>query len=207
MTKTEIARGFSKLMKEQHPGIRVYDTKYLTIDDTSRIHISSYPYDLERVDKVLVICFFTYLVITQESSDCFFLFLDNHGQKDDYYILNDWKISFNPPTTSAYHTYGRTCIISNGKFSTSFYLEPIYEMAVQIQKVWPYLIEATKCASQKELDFLSESFRNNIEIETLQGKNLILEYQLSVQQDRILAYESLLDKIESIVKENYTSED
>ena len=206
MNKTEIACGFSKLIREEHPNIRIYDTKYLSIDN-NHIHISSYPYDLDNVEKVIVICFYTYTVITQESSDCFFLFLDNSGWKDNYYILNDWKVSFGSPTTSSYHTYGRTCRISNGTLNTSFYLTPIYDIAVQVQKVWPYLLEATKCSTQKELDFLSKSFRNNIEIETLQNKNLNMEYLLSIEKDLTNAYKSLLNKIESLVNDKLITTD
>lgn len=202
MARTEIARGFAKLLREQYPSINVFDTKYLRIDEKNNVIISSYPYDLESADLVIVICLYTYTVITQQSSSCFFLFLDKQGHKDDYLMINDWKIFFDLPTTSLYHTNCRTCNVTNGKLCVSFNLSPIYDMAIQIQRVWPYLMEATKCTSQKELDFLSSSFRMNMDIEKLKEKNLELEYRLSVEQERIYAYQALLDKIETIVEKN-----
>lgn len=198
-TITEIAKGFSQLMRNEHPDVRVTDTKYLSINKEGTVKVSSYPYDLEDCDIVLVMCFYTYIVQTQSSSSNFFLFLDKSGWKEDYYIIDGWTINFNRPITTAYHTYSRHCTISKNDLIATFYLQPIWDMAAQIQRVWPYLIRATECKTQKELDFLVEAYRKDIAIEELKEKNLNLEYSLMYERTQLEAYQKVLDRIEELV--------
>ena len=200
-TITETAKGFAQMIREEHPKIRVSDTKYLSFDEENNVRISSYPYNLENSTIVLVICFYTYIVQTQPSSSTFFLFLDKSGWKEDYYIIDGWTITFDRPITSAYHTNYRHCTISKNDLIASFYLKPIWDMAIQIQRVWPYLIRATECKTQKELDFLAEAYRKDIAIEELKEKNLNLEYSLMYERTILEAHQKVLDRTEELVSQ------
>lgn len=201
-TITEIARGFTQIIREIHPNVNVFDTKYLSINEDNNVKTSSYPYNLEDCNVVLVICFYKYIVQTQSSSSCYFLFLDKSGWKEDYYIIDGWTIKFDRPITSAYHTESRQCTISKNDLNVSFYLKPIWDIASQIQRVWPYLIRATECKTQKELDFLAEAYRKDIAIENLKEKNLNLEYSLMYERTQLETYKKVLDRIEELVGNN-----
>lgn len=198
-TITEIAKKFPKLIKEQHPHIRIFETKYLTIDEDDVVRISSYPYDLEKAKIVLVICSYTYVVITQEDSSNFFLFMDQSGWKEDYYVIDGWTISFNRPCTSMYRTYSRECTISKDNLKISFYLRPAWEMAERIQKLWPYITEIVKSKTQRELDYIHQAYEDNVEIEELKEKIQNLEYSQMVYREQIDAYKDILDKIRELV--------
>lgn len=201
-TITEIAKGFAQLIRDEHPDIRVIDTKYLSINEENIVKTSSYPYDLEDSKIVLVICFYKYRVITQQSSSFYVLFLDQSGWKDDFYKMNGWTISFDCPITSAYHTESRKCMICKGELKACFDLRPIYEMPSLIERVWPYLIRATECTSQMELSFLEEAFRKDIVIDKLKDKNLNLEYSLMRERSLTDAYKKLLDRIGELIHSN-----
>ena len=199
-TISEVAKDFPKFIKDSYFGVRTFDVKYLSISSDNKMRVTSFPYDLNESKIVIAICFYNYTVQTRESSSAFFMFLDESGWQDDYYILDGWRISFDRPYTSEYHTKSRQLIIDKGSLKTSFSLEPIGKMTTQLQKVWPYIIEATKATTQKELDYIAIAYKKDIEIDELKNKNLNIEYTQMLIQEQLNAYKVVLDKIAELVK-------
>lgn len=188
-TITETAKGFPRLISEQYPNIKVTTTYYLSIDENNIVKTSSYPYNLEEAKIVLVMCFYEYTVITQKSSSNFFLFMDQSGWREDYYMIDGWKIEFGRPIISGYHTEGRKCKISKENLKAEFYLRPgNMSYTAQIQKLWPYLMEIIKSKTQKELDYIRKAFESNIVIDELKAKIQNLEHLQMTYNEQVTAY-------------------
>lgn len=133
--------------------------------------------DFTRLDIVICIYKYDYMVVSCTDSSFIVYFYDEKGWHNNCYEQNGWTISFDTPKTKDYRTYNyRMCSIigPNGIKINNIYVA-VDRCETMIAKIWKYFIRAQKCASQLELDLLYEVYNKDNTIEELSNKVKELE--------------------------------
>jgi len=201
-TVTEIARDFTQLIRDTHPDVRILNTKYLSIDENSEVRIQSYPYNLEEARIVIAICHYRYMVKYCYDESFFCLFLDNNGWRDDFYMMDGWRIEFDKPKTTDYRTDNdkRRCTISKGELRALLLFKSVSDIEYKFAKAWPYIVEMTQCTTQKELECLVRAYKLDIEVKDLKEQNLEIKYSQMIINEQMQAYKAVLDKIKILIE-------
>ena len=176
------------------------DTQYLTIENGKEIKISPYTYYMEDADVCIVICKYSYKVITAYDRSFFIQFIDKYGWSKDHYKMGDWILSLDRPLTSDNRTYdSRDCEISNGILRVKLEVK-VSGICEQMKLLWGYFLKMQECKSQKELDLLKLCFSKDVAIQELTDWNQNICYEKAVSSATMNAYKEVLDKIEKTVR-------
>ena len=133
--------------------------------------------DFTKLDMVICIYRYDYVVVSCTDSSFWVYFYDEKGWCSNSYKLNEWTIFFDKPKTRDYRTNNfRKCSIigPNGIKINNIYVA-VDRCETMIVKIWKYFIRAQKCASQLELDLLYEVYNKDNTIEELSNKVKELE--------------------------------
>lgn len=76
---------------------------------------------------------------------------------------------------------------------------PVSNVTSSMSRLWVIFKEARNCTTALELDYLKKLFHANKQIEELGGKNFKQESLIDALNERIKAYEGLLEGIEGMV--------
>ena len=178
-----------------------YKTQYVTIVDGGETRISPYTYYMEDADICMVICKYSYIVISASDTSCFVQFVDKNGWSKDHYKMGDWILSFeDEPLTSSFRTYNcRFCRISNGVIGVRIDVR-VSDICEQLKLLWAYFLKMQECTTQKELDLLKLCFTKDVAILDLTESNRKSAYDQAVADSTMDAYKAVLDKIQEIVR-------
>lgn len=131
--------------------------------------------DFTKLDMVICIYRYAYMVVSCADSSFLVYFYDEKGEYYNCYERNGWTISFDTPKTKDYRTYNyRMCSITglNGIKINNIYVA-VDRSETMIAKIWKFFIRAQKCTTQLELDLLYEVYNKDNTIEEL--SNIIKE--------------------------------
>lgn len=199
MNKREIVEDYKSYIITQNKSIcpNTIHIEYLAIDGDN-VRVSTVPYILDNAPISVVIYHYQYIVQTQRSSNFFALFMTETGRVEDYIEINGWHFRFNTPITAHFHTDSKYAIISKGNLELKVKI-PLAYISSSMDKLWALFKEARNCTTILELEYLKKLFEANKQIEELDGRNFKQESQIDLLNEKIKAYEGLLDKIEKMV--------
>lgn len=128
--------------------------------------------DFTKLDMVICIYRYDYMVVSCTDSSFLVFFYDEKGWHHNCYEQNGWTISFDTPKTRDYRTCNhRMCSIAGpNDIKISVIYVAVTKCETMIAKIWKYFVRSQKCTTQLELDLLYEIYNKDNTIEELSNK-------------------------------------
>jgi hypothetical protein len=200
----KISEEYKSHIISQNPNIWGQTVKmHYFILDGDTVEYSTVPFVLDSAKRAMVIYTYTYTVVTSDDRSFFALFLDStaNNEADDNLVIDGWKLKFDLPYTSGYRTYGRTLYMSKENLSLEINDHWSDYLGTGFETYWKLFERVRECSTQKELNMLKELFRAKKDIDELKGNMLTEQYKNFVLEERCKAYESLLERVNSMLGE------
>ena len=159
------------------------------------IETSDLPFIMDSAEEAFVICRYKYIVITQQDTDFFFLYMNNEGIIDNAIVKDGWILKFKDPQTGPYRSRPYFSISKQNLYTEI----DINGYELDVPRMWKLFSEARECTTQLELKFLEKLFDQEAKLEDVTKENAILKYRESLLEERIASYKELLKKIEDLV--------
>lgn len=200
----KITEEYKSHIINQNPNIWPKTVKmHYFILDGDAVEYSTVPFVLDNAKRAMVLYTYTYTVTTWDDKSFFALFLDSTSSTvaNDHIVIDGWELKFCAPYTSGYRTYGRTLYMSKDNLSLKVqgYMNDF--VGNGFQTYWKLFARVRECTTQKELNMLMELLEAQKNIDELKGNMLAGQYRNFVLEERCKAYESLLKKIDSMVRD------
>lgn len=198
MNRYDISSDYRKKFIEENKSVWSNSIKpvYFSING-DQAKASTNPYSMEQAEHGLVVFPYEYTVITQEDYSLVPLFFSANGDIEDYIVIDGWKLSFSPPTTSMYRCYSTSVYMKKDALSVSIEISP-WEVAEEFPRIWKLFCVVKTCNSQVEINYVKKIFEQGIEIDELKSKNLMTEAKNESLNMLITSYKQLLEKISSL---------
>ena len=198
----KISEEYKSHIISQNPNIWGQTVKmHYFILDGETVEYSTVPFVLDSAKRAMVIYTYTYTVMTNNDQSFFALFLDSDADNEvnDNLVIDGWKLKFDSPYTSGYRTYGRSLYMSKDNLSLEINDHWSSFLGTRFDTYWKLFARVRECSTQKELNILKELFRTNKDLDELKGNMLTEQYRNFVLEEKCRAYESILEKIDSML--------
>ena len=198
----KISEEYKSHIISQNPNIWGQTVKmHYFILDGETVEYSTVPFVLDSAKRAMVIYTYTYTVVTNNDQSFFALFLDSdaNNEANDYIVMDGWKLKFDTPYTSGYRTFSRSLNMSKDDLSLEIYSHCSAFTNSGFDTYWKLFARVRECSTQKELNILKELFQAKKGLDDLKCNMLIEQYRNFVLEEKCRAYESILEKIDSML--------
>ena len=198
----KISEEYKSHIISQNPNIWGQTVKmHYFILDGETVEYSTVPFVLDSAKRAMVIYTYTYTVMTNNDQSFFALFLDSDADNEvnDNLVIDGWKLKFDSPYTSGYRTYGRSLYMTKENLSLQIHDHWSCYLGGGFDTYWKLFARVRECSTQKELNILKELFLAKKDLDVLNGNMLTEQYRNFVLEEKCRAYESILEKIDSML--------
>ena len=194
MSRLDIATAFIDKFLRENPSVfkRGLRAAFISINgDVAKV--SSYPYSIDKAEHCIILLMYEYNVWQTNDYSYIPLCFNANGDIEDFIEINGWKLSFNKPVTSSWHSGPAQVFIENRekKIAVDWYRREDY-----FPGIWKLFTIAQTCTTQLELDFALKAYKDEIELDCLREKVLKDEAKIDALNIQLSSYKELLEKIE-----------
>lgn len=190
----------AELKRAKGSSLRFNAPIYLAINAENSIESSNLWFILNDATFAVILCPYTYRVLTAEDTSTFVLFIDDNGHCSDNICVNGWNLRFDSPKERFYRTYNRYATISKSGHEITLATPGSTVTLSAFTKIWSYFNLISNINDDyASLYLYKELYDKDIIIESLKNESVRKEYERLTTESILNANEALLERIKQIL--------